>query len=366
MKLNLSEMLKQFRKEKNYTQEDVASNLGVTYQAVSRWENGLSYPDIELLPSIAALFGVSLDKLFEIDKESEASKIEKYHSEDKEIEENIDEQIKLVKKFISETPNCCYFKFRLINLYHSMGLEKARKKLEEMRSLCLFIVDHSTDMDWYRDYAISRVIDVENEDRVNEWYSLLDNRSRITSVEAERGRYYYRGEVESFNIIMQSHFYTTLTETFTHDFCKLDAKSFKNAQSRVDGQKTILKIIDALRDPKKDNDAWIFDRIFALLRLSAGCFGSGYVEDGYAALKESIVLCLKLCEIPVGTELYYNSPALDLLTKKVEKNSVLRAINNTYLSYTNPEGGEWFNDVRKEEKYQSLVSKLKALLPNKV
>lgn len=60
------------------TQEDVASALGVTYQSVSRWENGLSYPDIELLPSIAALFDVSLDMLFGTDPESENAKINQY------------------------------------------------------------------------------------------------------------------------------------------------------------------------------------------------------------------------------------------------------------------------------------------------
>lgn len=46
MKLYVGENLKRLRSEKNVTQEAVAEYLGVTYQAVSRWENGLAYPDI--------------------------------------------------------------------------------------------------------------------------------------------------------------------------------------------------------------------------------------------------------------------------------------------------------------------------------
>lgn len=53
-----------YRKEKNMTQEALANELGVTNQAVSKWENDQSYPDIEQLPNLADLFGVSIDALF--------------------------------------------------------------------------------------------------------------------------------------------------------------------------------------------------------------------------------------------------------------------------------------------------------------
>lgn len=52
------------RKEKAMTQETLANALGVTNQAVSKWESEQSCPDIALLPSIADLFGVSVDYLF--------------------------------------------------------------------------------------------------------------------------------------------------------------------------------------------------------------------------------------------------------------------------------------------------------------
>lgn len=51
------------RKSRNMTQVNLADKLGITYQAVSSWERGNSMPDIEKLPEIAKLFGISIDEL---------------------------------------------------------------------------------------------------------------------------------------------------------------------------------------------------------------------------------------------------------------------------------------------------------------
>lgn len=59
--------IKQLRQQKNMTQEQVANELGVSYQAVSKWEVGANTPDISLLPDIASLFGVTIDSLFRDD-----------------------------------------------------------------------------------------------------------------------------------------------------------------------------------------------------------------------------------------------------------------------------------------------------------
>lgn len=51
------------RKEKNLTQEDIASKIGITAQSVSKWENDLSAPDISILLELADILGVSVEKL---------------------------------------------------------------------------------------------------------------------------------------------------------------------------------------------------------------------------------------------------------------------------------------------------------------
>lgn len=61
--LKLGENLKKFRLQRELTQEQLADVLGVSAQAVSRWENGTTYPDITLLPTIASYFEITLDEL---------------------------------------------------------------------------------------------------------------------------------------------------------------------------------------------------------------------------------------------------------------------------------------------------------------
>lgn len=62
----LSEQIANLRKSNGYTQNTFADMLGVSFQAVSKWENGLCNPDIELLPKIAAIFHITIDSLFGI------------------------------------------------------------------------------------------------------------------------------------------------------------------------------------------------------------------------------------------------------------------------------------------------------------
>ena len=64
MQLDLGNNIRQLRRRDKRTQEALADALGVTSQAVSRWESGGSYPDMNLIPSIANFFGVSIDELF--------------------------------------------------------------------------------------------------------------------------------------------------------------------------------------------------------------------------------------------------------------------------------------------------------------
>ena len=61
---NLGKRIEEMRKQKGMTQENLAERLGVTSQAVSKWENSLCYPDIELIPTLCAIFDISLDDIF--------------------------------------------------------------------------------------------------------------------------------------------------------------------------------------------------------------------------------------------------------------------------------------------------------------
>ena len=72
----IGENVKQLRQEKHIKQETLADYLGVSSQAVSKWETGASEPDISLLPNIATYFGVSIDELFEVPHAEQMERIE--------------------------------------------------------------------------------------------------------------------------------------------------------------------------------------------------------------------------------------------------------------------------------------------------
>jgi len=63
MKNKIGEKIKILRKKANITQEKLADYLGITFQSISRWESGICYPDLELLPEIANYFKITTDEL---------------------------------------------------------------------------------------------------------------------------------------------------------------------------------------------------------------------------------------------------------------------------------------------------------------
>ena len=75
MSKSFSDNFKSMRKQRGLTQEQIAETLGVSCQAVSKWETNSSYPDISLLPIIADYFGVSVDYLIGHDTSKQVEEI---------------------------------------------------------------------------------------------------------------------------------------------------------------------------------------------------------------------------------------------------------------------------------------------------
>lgn len=121
MRLNIGENIKRLRKERDITQEEFSEILGVTCQSVSRWENNLCYPDIELIPTIASFFGISTDRLIGVDAITEKSKVEEYLQEFQRAinRGDVNECIQIARAGVAEYPN----NFALLNkLMYSLFL----------------------------------------------------------------------------------------------------------------------------------------------------------------------------------------------------------------------------------------------------
>jgi len=78
MKVKIGAKIKELRKRDDITQERLAEGLGVTSQAISKWEGESGYPDIECVAPIADFFNVTIDYLFDHDTEEKRKKIDEY------------------------------------------------------------------------------------------------------------------------------------------------------------------------------------------------------------------------------------------------------------------------------------------------
>ena len=85
MNISLADKLKELRKTKKVSQEKLADYLGVSYQAVSKWENGVTSPDISLLPYISRYFGITVDDLLQAEKLDEREYFEECSRQSEEL-----------------------------------------------------------------------------------------------------------------------------------------------------------------------------------------------------------------------------------------------------------------------------------------
>ena len=110
MQLNLGQKIRELRQRDGRTQETLAEAIGVTSQAISRWETNGGYPDMEMIPSIAHHFGVSIDELFGYNNERSqkinmlVEKIENMNFQNNGVDINIGECISFARNALIEFP----------------------------------------------------------------------------------------------------------------------------------------------------------------------------------------------------------------------------------------------------------------------
>ena len=110
MQLDLGQKIRELRHRDGRTQEALADAIGVTSQAVSRWEANGGYPDMEMIPSIANYFGITIDELFGYhnDRESKIDaiiqKIADFSIPSRGDDEWVDECLAILREGLAEFP----------------------------------------------------------------------------------------------------------------------------------------------------------------------------------------------------------------------------------------------------------------------
>lgn len=149
MDINIADNLKRLRKQREITQEDLANFIGVSFQAVSKWERGEGYPDITILPAIANYFNVTLDELVGMNEIKNNARLEELFAK---LNENssvgrIEENIKLLRDEIKYFPNNYKLLLELAHylMLNEVDAENNKKSHEESMQICRRILEFCTD-----------------------------------------------------------------------------------------------------------------------------------------------------------------------------------------------------------------------------
>lgn len=151
MKIGLK--IRELRKKRGMTQEQLAEHLNVSSQAVSKWENETAYPDITLIPSIATVFEVSTDNLFGLSDNVENERTKELRAEYNRLCSRGDDEgrIKLMREAVCEYPHNYEFMNNLARSLFRMYY------LDEAIALCKIIILNSRD-EFIRCSAIQTIV----------------------------------------------------------------------------------------------------------------------------------------------------------------------------------------------------------------
>lgn len=141
MNILIGQQIARLRKRDNVSQSELAEYLGVTPQAISKWENGVSTPDVFLLPDIAQLFGVSIDVLFGTsDYEMTQKLVSKYSL--KPTDKNYRDAREAIDKLLSEEIE---IDLSLVDLSSDLEIAKANCHLLKAKEACETVIQNATE-----------------------------------------------------------------------------------------------------------------------------------------------------------------------------------------------------------------------------
>ena len=377
MKLNFSENIRKLRRERGFTQEGLAEKMGVSFQTVSRWETGVVYPDIELLPEIADFFEVRVDELLGCTKEDKDKDQKRRWGEYEKLSDP-EEQYAFLRAMKRDFPKQYMIPHHMLRIMYvdRIHIDELCSVFEDFSSLC-------TDK-YYIDWAQKMYISLEEENAVKAYIA----KSGLSDNDAEaylEKRYFYRKEWEKYDLQRQLNLCHNI-----HNICfeQLRKRNPFSAENSAWAMKKALEIINLLSESSggnlvmggKDIDLWCFDRYLLGFRLAAALAAIGKKEEAYDVLEGAVGIIERICALPEGTVLGYQSPTLDRITGKLTTNYGGGEMYKHFSLYDGEEkldrgftafvandlnflverkGWEWFDSIRGEERYKALTERFR-------
>ena len=364
---NFAEKFRTLRKQSNFTQEKIAEKLGVSGQAVSRWELGICYPDLELLAPIANCFGVTIDFLLSNDNESK----EKAHLcflDEINCSPYDEKRIEFVLEYCHNYPDVSFYAYQLVDsiVCYVVG---DQEKTKQYMSLLLQNAEKLLDTS-YRSGTIQLMSAVCDDSEVEKW---LD----MAPYSGFSRRYCLNNRAMLRKDFVGSHVQNGL-ELFEHLADLLDRRcpdSF-GSEYKAQFQRDIMKVIRSFGECEVP-DGWKLFYAYKQLVLSACLFDKGEKDEGWQNFNSAISLCkhvfsLKENWLEIGGALFSDIRVDKSWCNAIDRNGAKHKLFNMHrLSFynmefiysllTNPKWA-WFDSVRNTEKYQAAVSWVKTIV----
>ncbi len=398
MKLKIGENIRRLRLEAGMTQDDFARRLAVSGQAISRWETGTAYPDIEMIPAIADLFDVGVEELMGVrridrDRASEAAYAHLATLIGPEA------QLPYLREMHREFPRDRHVMLRIALL--TEDLAELRVMVERLDALT------NDRNDYYVLHAIRRLFAMEEEPRIP---ALIDRYTTPIGFSREillEERYLSQKEYDRYDILREQDFlwfFNNLTARL-----RWDPEPVRHVATSLWSTRMLLDMInllvgipreEAAKHPVSGDgvpDLWYYIRLHTGFRLSCQLAFSGQEEEALTALEDATALYEAFWTLPEGSELSYRCPTLYRLTgvlhKELHQNGQARHIvgehpdtppscrqlSPRYMSYSDnrapaelffffreyqpltvPVGWEWFDPIRNHPRFLACLARMKA------
>ena len=196
MNITINENLKKLRKEKGNTQENLAEYIDISFQAISKWERGEAFPDITLLPKIAAYYNVSVDDLLGVGKIRQREKVTEYQERTKK-----ENALEVWREAIQELPN----DLSVICSYMYALPDDNEENINEKIKLAERLIKESTEEENYNNsavqtlcYAYAKLKDNKMAQKyANEMpnYYVTQNQLMMSLLEGEEGVNYIQNNI---------------------------------------------------------------------------------------------------------------------------------------------------------------------------
>ena len=382
MKLAIGENIRNFRKKNDLTQEELASRLGVTYQSISRWENGTTYPDLELIPAIAEVLAVTVDELFgmpQIEKEKRA--VQTFDELRRECIKRDYDADKIVNLLRDIRRN--YLNSDSAWRPWSEGNDRAfrdPKILPEVRLLAEAFLEHHP----MHPHTLQTMADVEDEehlaDFLNKYTTAFDCSARALLFR----RYDRRGDAEKFEPERRYQLY----QAFDTLLCPRNLlKREENSEDKQEVDRFMETILSLIRCDAEDDrpDIWVSNRIELGLKSAVRAISSGNPNEALSKIETVVKLLEDTMMITDEILLPTSCRFIDGMTWRAQE-SCLNRDNNPdspeerfiYIStemngmstcycifpsdYYDVLNGKNFDPLRDHPKFTKLCERVKALI----